>query len=328
MITKFDVVIVTWNCAAVIDECLTSVFAQNRLFLGDVVVLDNASSDNTVASIEAAWPRVKLIKSEVNLGFAAGCNRAVAAGTSEWVLLLNPDARLESGALEALSSRSVTMPAVDLLGCDLVLADRPDLWDGVGDCYHISGLAWRAGHRQPVAHYRRFLAHAVSPCAAAAAYRRAVFLGLGGFDEDFFCYFEDVDFGLRALACGFAYAQVPAARAVHLGSAITATVSGFALYHGHRNLVWTYFKNMPGPFFWLFLPLHCMMTLTVLIRAAFAGGLMGLLRAKSDAIRGLPGMLSKRRVIQHQRVLGAVAMAKAMSWRFGGLRPFLAAPKR
>lgn len=81
------------------------------------------------------------------------------------------------------------------------------------------------------------------------------FLGAaGGFDEDFFCYTEDVDLGFRLRLYGHRCLYVPAPVVEHVGSGITGTRSEFQLYHGHRNLVWTYVKNMPGRLFWLYLP--------------------------------------------------------------------------
>ncbi len=76
------------------------------------------------------------------------------------------------------------------------------LLDGVGDVYHISGLAWRKGHGSPaLGQFEKFM-EIVSPCAAAALYRRHDFLEIGGFDEDYFCYMEDVDLGLRFRLAG------------------------------------------------------------------------------------------------------------------------------
>ena len=93
-----------------------------------------------------------------------------------------------------------------------------------------------------------------APCAAAALYRRAAFLEAGGFDEHFFCYMEDVDLGFRLRLLGYRCGYAPAAIVHHVGSGTTGARSPFTVYHGHRNLVWTYVKNMPTPWFWLYLP--------------------------------------------------------------------------
>ncbi len=86
-------------------------------------------------------------------------------------------------------------------------------------------------------------------------YPRVEFLEAGGFDEDYFAYHEDVDLGFRMRLRGLRCYLVQAASVQHVGSASTGRRSGFAVYHGHRNLVWTYAKNMPSPWVWLYLPL-------------------------------------------------------------------------
>ncbi len=99
-----------------------------------------------------------------------------------------------------------------------------------------------------------------SACAAAALYRRDVFEALGGLDEDFFCYMEDVDLGFRLRLAGWGCTYVPTAVVHHVGSATSGRRSHFTTYHGHRNLVWVFFKNMPGALLWLYLPQHFSLT--------------------------------------------------------------------
>jgi GT2 family glycosyltransferase len=92
---------------------------------------------------------------------------------------------------------------------------------------------------------------------------------------------------------------VPDAIVQHVGSATTGKNSDFSIFHGHRNLVWTYVKNMPGPLFWLYLPQHIAANVYIIIRYALKGEgrWRVILRAKWDAIHGLPGMWRKRRRI-------------------------------
>jgi GT2 family glycosyltransferase len=85
-------------------------------------------------------------------------------------------------------------------------------------------------------------------------YRRSALIELGGFDEDYFCYVEDVDLGFRLRLAGHQCLYIPSSIVHHVGSGSTGGKnSDFAVYHGHRNLVWTYVKDMPGFLFWLFL---------------------------------------------------------------------------
>ena len=133
-----------------------------------------------------------------------------------------------------------------------------------------------------------------SPCAAAM-YRRSVLLEVGGFDEDFFCYVEDVDLGFRLRLAGHKAMHVPDAVVHHVGSATTGGKhSDFSVYHGHRNVAWTFVKDMPGILFWLLLPLHILMNLASILWFALQGHGGVIVRAKRDALLGLPKMWYKR----------------------------------
>jgi GT2 family glycosyltransferase len=128
-------------------------------------------------------------------------------------------------------------------------------------------------------------------------------LEVGGFDEDYFCYVEDVDLGFRLRLTGHKAMYVPDAVVYHVGSGTTGGQhSDFAVYHGHRNVVWTFVKNMPGVLFWLMLPLHVLMNLVSILWFALQGRGGVILRAKRDALLGLPTMWRKRQCIQKTRV--------------------------
>jgi GT2 family glycosyltransferase len=153
-----------------------------------------------------------------------------------------------------------------VFGSKLLNATDPTKLDGAGDAYHISGLVWRMGHGEPDKEVDAHETEVFSPCAAAALYRHSALLALGGFDEDYFCYVEDVDLGFRLRLAGHRCLYVPQSVAHHVGSGTTGGQhSDFALYHGHRNLVWTFVKDMPGVLFWIFLPLHVVLNLVSIV---------------------------------------------------------------
>ncbi|MFM8731504.1 MAG: glycosyltransferase family 2 protein, partial [Phycisphaerales bacterium] len=189
--------------------------------------------------------------------------------------------------------------------------------DGVGDAYHVSGLCWRQGYGEVLAPDRiaREASRAFAACAAAAAYRRDAFMALGGFDEDFFCYCEDVDLSFRMRLRGLDVAIACNAVVTHRGSVSSGgSRSDFALYHGHRNMVWVFVKNVPGWLFWVLLPAHLMVNLATLVGFAVQGRGGVILRAKRDAIRGLPRMWAKRRQIQRERTVSSWSILRRMRW--------------
>lgn len=295
------VVIVNWNSGALLQECLNKVSRQT-VMPQRIVVVDNASSD-TSAACTALFPGVILLKMTSNFGFAGGNNRALALCDTEFVAVLNPDAFPEPDWLERLLAAARANLDFAAFGSRQLSESDGNVLDGVGDRYHMSGLVWREryGARQsPDDLVEREI---FSPCAAAALYRRQAVVEGGGFDEDFFCYVEDVDFGFRLRLAGQKAMYVPDAVVHHVGSATTGGQhSDFAVYHGHRNLVWTYVKNMPGWLFWVCLPLHFAMNLVAIIGFGWQGQGGVMLRAKRDALLGLPKMWRKRREIQRRRV--------------------------
>ncbi len=175
-------------------------------------------------------------------------------------------------------------------------------------------VGWWRGHGQLAEDRDLQKEEIFSPCAAAALYRRDAFLAVGGFDERYFCYFEDVDLGFRLRLAGHRCLYVPRAVVHRVGSATTGGQhSDFSVYHGHRNLVWTYFKDMPWPLFWLYLPQHLLLNLASLVWFTLHGQGKVIFKAKWDALRGLPAILRERRRVQARRRVGAWALRRVMA---------------
>ena len=217
--------------------------------------------------------------------------------------LLNPDAFPEPDWLEQLIDAAGKNPGYSMFASRQLMEANRLLLDGEGDTYHISGLVWREGHGKPANDAIHQPQEIFAPCAAAGLYRRDALMSAGGFDEDFFCYVEDVDLGFRLRLMGHRCLLVPAAVVCHIGSATTGgQQSDFAVYHGHRNLVWAYVKNMPGWLFWACLPLHVLLNLVTIVWFAARGQGWLIFRAKRDALLGLPKMWRKRREIQKNRL--------------------------
>ena len=300
---KVTVIVVNWNGEDFLERCLAALMGQT-VKPHEIIVVDNASSDGSV-EIARRFPSVRLMLLGQNTGFARGNNLAseAASAQSEWIALMNPDAFAEPLWLEELLAAARRNPTFDVFGSKLVNAADISVLDGIGDAYHVSGLVWRMAHGMPLSNATEGESEVFSACAAAALYRRRVLHELGGFDEDYFCYVEDVDLGFRLKLAGRRCLYVPKSVVLHVGSGTTGGQdSDFALYHGHRNLVWTFVKNMPAVLFWLLLPLHVSLNLASIIWFTLHGRAGVILRAKRDALLGLPKMWRKRQHIQKTRV--------------------------
>lgn len=309
------ILIVNYNSWELLSQCLESLTRQT-LQNFHVYVLDNASDQPPPDAVMSIIPNLNFVQSDENTGFAKANNTLMTKlSDTEWVVLLNPDTRPRSDWLEKLIEASDTYPDFDFFSSRLLQESDTDKLDGDGDSYHISGLVWRNGHNR-IAATDAETREVFSPCAAAAMYRLQSLLDVGGFDEDFFCYVEDVDLGFRLRLAGAKCLLVPSAVVDHVGSATSGgQKSDFAVYHGHRNLVWCYIKNMPGILFWVFLPLHILLNLVSLVWFSLRGQANVIFRAKLDALKGIPGMWQKRALIQTSRVTGTGKLLKVMDKR-------------
>lgn len=296
-----SVIIVNWNGNDLLRQCLRDLL-QQTIPPTRILVIDNGSTDGSAEQI-MDLPRVAVRKLGENLGFAAGNNRAFAECDTEFVALLNPDAFPEPDWLEKLMAAARAHPDVAAFGCRQMVVGAEGVVDGLGDVYHLSGRIWRRGQGRSLQPSDLISGEIFSPCAGAALYRRAALADVGGFDEDFFCYVEDVDLGFRLRLKGYRSMYVPDAVVHHIGSATTGGQhSDFSVYHGHRNLVWTFVKDMPGALFWLLLPMHVLLNFLSLLWFALRGQGRVIWRAKRDALLGLPKMWHKRQCIQETRV--------------------------
>ncbi len=284
------VLIVNWNGGPLLRRCLESL-GQQRRPPDHVIVVDNASRDESLSIARDCLRRVELIQLDENVGFAKANNIAArAARGSDALALLNPDAFAEPGWLEALVDAAHRQPEVASFASQIRLAASPGQLDGAGDSYHVSGRAWRNSHGAAVDSGFGGDRDVFAACAAAALYRYGAFHEAGGFDENYFCYFEDVDLGFRLRLLGHRCVYVHAAVVAHVSSAATGYRSDFAVYHGERNAVWTFMKNMPGPLLWLYLPQHLALNLAALLWYPRRGQGRVVWKAKLDALRGFgPG---------------------------------------
>ena len=327
MSSSVSIIILSWNSGRHLPICLNAL--SNQSFKDfNVVLVDNNSTDNSVEGLKDDWADLSIVvkKLDTNLGFAIANNLGAHLARGEWIVLLNADAYPEPDWLEQFLKTAEQNPDYNFFSSRQIQYNSPHLLDGAGDDYHVSGLAWRRFYSHTKEEYGLKQEEVFGACAAAAMYRREDFLRVGGFDEDYFSYFEDVDLSFRMRLAGGKCLYVPQAVVHHVGSASTGKISDFVVYHGHRNLVWAYFKDMPSYLFWVYLPLHLVMNLYFMISFIFKGKGHAILKAKWDAFRGLPTALRKRRMIQRMRT---VPVSEIYRWmRRGLLEPYWASRQR
>lgn len=305
------VIVVTFNSRAhfpALRAALELQTAPHRL-----IVIDNGSRAEQRPRAGDFPLGALIVRNEENLGFAAANNRAVAMAETPFIFLLNPDAFPAPDCLALLLDVAARRPDAACIGATLLMAHDPGRYDGAGDCLHVCGASWRGARGKPVAS-NVAEACVFSACAAAALYRSSAWREIGGFDERYFCYQEDVDLGFRLRLAGYETVQSPQALARHVGGGSSPANLEFEAYHTTRNAVWTLLKNMPGPLLWVALPAHIAWTFYMLLSALLRGRGAPVVRGLRDAWRALPSVLAARRRIQTSRKATALAIAKTLTW--------------
>jgi GT2 family glycosyltransferase len=212
-----SVVIPNWNQREFLVSALRSIRALRKPegCAVETIVVDNASTDESAEAAEAEGARV--LRQERNVGVSRAFNAGIQASVGEYVALVNNDVELAEDWLERLL-RAMTPGAWFAAGKTLDWTDRTRI-DGAGDAVCRGGASWRLGHGRADGPEFESPKKTFFPSATATIYRKAFFERVGGFEEAFFAYLEDVEMGLRAAAAGLEGVYEPQARAYHRGSA-------------------------------------------------------------------------------------------------------------
>ncbi len=271
-IPKASIIVVNYNGGKYINRCIESVLAQSEARF-ECFIIDNGSTDGSIENLPELDERFEIIELGENTGFARANNIGAKKARSKWIALLNPDAFARTDWLEVLLQTPEIGKNVTMAGSRQNMALENDVLDGLGDCYHVFGLAYRAGCGHPNSAYPIPDQQEVfGPCGAAALYHRTTFNRLGGFDERFFTYHEDVDMAYRMRRAGGICLQNNLAIVDHVSSGISGRASDFAVYYGTRNRVWTFLKNTPRIVLPVLLPAHIATNLFTLTWSIFRKG--------------------------------------------------------
>jgi GT2 family glycosyltransferase len=310
----FSIIVLYWNSAKYLAENLSALARQTWQDF-EVILLDNGSQQPPDPKVLAQFPELplRMITSENNLGFAAGNNLAARSARGEYIVLLNSDAFPQPDWLEQVYAGIQRHPNA-FFASRLLIADDPQRLDGEWNVVHATGLVWRRAHGRPLSAAWTQERAVLSACAAAGVYPHAAFEAAGGFDEDFFAYMEDVDLDFRLQLLGYPCYYLPKAVVRHAGSGSTAPRSDLVVFYGHRNLVWTFIKDMPGWLFCTMLLPHLLVNLLYLLVALFFPFRGAMVRAKWEALKGLPTAWKKRRAVQRKRKVSVRTVAGLLEW--------------
>lgn len=249
MSRSLDIIIVNWNAGQQLRDCLGSIVSTGRdgFSLGRVVVVDNASNDDSLDGLDTLSLPLTIIRNSTNRGFGAACNQGAALSDADYLLFLNPDTRLFENSLAVPLAFMQDETNQDVGICGIQLIDETG--DVARTCAYFPSLARFAVHAIGLNKLQRLKGLGVHMAEwdhlsdnqvdqAIGAFffmRRTVFEAVKGFDERFFVYFEEVDVSLRARQAGWKTVYLAGAQAFHRGGGTSRQVKAMRLFYLLRS---------------------------------------------------------------------------------------------
>lgn len=223
MQVKVSVIIVNYNTCNYLEGCLRSIYEKTHRVSFEVLVIDNASSDNSVQMVKSEFPFVKIVESDTNLGFGAANNRAFDEARGKYIFFLNPDTVLINDAVSCLADYLESHPGVALCGGNLYMADHSP-----NGSYSLSVhsrireicIALNVPYPQQQERFNTGDSKKVGTISGAdMMIKRTVFERVHRFDTRFFMYYEEPDLCSRIHSAGFEIHSVPEAKIIHFEGA-------------------------------------------------------------------------------------------------------------
>ncbi len=238
-----SVIIPNWNGAEHLPVCLDSLEAQSYPSV-EIIVVDNASEDDSQAMLRERYPAVRVIALAENRGFTGACNVGFKAARGDYMTLLNNDTEAEPEWLTAVAAAFERHPRAGSVASKMLLFDQRDRLHTAGDFYRLDGIPGNRGVWQKDLGQYDQEEYVFSACGGSAAYRREMLDQIGLLDDAYFFSCEDVDLGWRAQLAGWRCLYAPDAIVYHK---LQATGGGTtASYYNGRNFIYLIVKNYPG----------------------------------------------------------------------------------
>ena len=245
--SKATIVIPNINGKGWLKDSIESIYAQTEQDF-DLIVVDNGSTDESLEQARSycTRPNFTLIENGRNTGFSYAVNQGIARAQSKYVVLFNNDAFAEPQWLAELLRTADADPKIFAVQSLMIRHFERELADDAGDYVTWMGFACKTGDGRRVSRYTK-QKRIFSACGGAALYRKSILDEIGGFDEHFFAYFEDVDLSWRANSYGYKNVYCPTAKCRHICGATTGAVryNPFKSIQSGRNSILLPYKNQP-----------------------------------------------------------------------------------
>lgn len=251
---KLSIIIITYNSEKLIGPCLDSIYKTTKDLNYEVIIIDNASQDNTVSFLQKNYPKINLTLNRQNVGFARAVNQGIKKAGGEFILLLNPDMRVLDKTINKSLAYLEKNSDVGILGCQFLYPNMkiqasfgnfPSLFtEFLQATYLYKFLPWGRFIPESVLSKKRFkkIQEVDWLSGSYMLMRQKVFEKIGLFDENFFMYLEDVDFCFRAKEAGFKVVYFPKVQVIHYHMASTKKDPSKAIINELKGLIY-YFQK-------------------------------------------------------------------------------------
>jgi GT2 family glycosyltransferase len=297
----FSIVIPNWNGARHLPICLNALRGQAYKQL-DVIVVDNASSDESRAIVARDYPEVKLIALSSNRGFTGACNAGIQASSGAYVALLNNDTEADPGWSAAVVDCFEHHLEAGLVASKMLLFDQRDHLHTAGDFYRVDGQPGNRGAWQRDDGQFDKETYVFSACGGSSAYRRTMLDEVGLLDDDFFFSLEDMDLAWRGQMAGWQCVYTPGALVYHHLAATGGGVT--ASFYDGRNAIYLLVKDYPAPLwrkYWRAILRQQARIAGDALRAWRGAAARAHLRGMLVGLLRIPWLLRKRRRVQQTR---------------------------
>ncbi|MDQ3021928.1 MAG: glycosyltransferase family 2 protein [Bacteroidota bacterium] len=294
-----SIIIPNYNGFVHLKTCFDSLANQSYQAF-NIILVDNNSIDNSVKFAEQNYPKVKVIKLNYNTGFAKAVNEGIKICDTKFILLLNNDTECDKNFLSEMLNGFKDESVGSVAGKMLNFYNR-NIIDDAGDFLKSRGSPYARGFEESDKGQFDKEEYIFGACAGAAMYRAEVFKRIGYFDEDFFAYYEDVDFSFRMQLAGYKCFYNPKAICYHKRGATTGSKSGFQTMLCEKNLIALRIKNYPFPILLKSLPFFMIVRIKryylFLTRHSFSLFLSAI-KGYFKGIKEIPKSFRKRGAIQ------------------------------
>jgi GT2 family glycosyltransferase len=296
VIPQVSVIVVNWNGKALLYDCLGPLSRQQGVTC-ELILVDNGSSDGSVAWVRTKFPQIKLVQLSSNRGFTGGNLAGLEAAQGEFIALVNNDTRADERCLSELLLPMIRDSQVGISAAKLLL-DGTEVINSAGVGLTTAAVGFDRGYGENSSLYD-VPEYVFGACAAGVLYRRSMLEEIGFLDNDFFLYSEDVDLSFRAQIAGWKCIYVPSAIVYHKLNTTAGKLSDLHVYYHTRNLEFVWVKNTPIKLMIRYFHHKIFQEIGAFCYLCLRHGKWKpFFRAKRDALKMLPVLIRKRREIQ------------------------------